>query len=118
MNEIIKTLLDVFGHPVEYLKYTGKLSPYIVFNYADDRGVNFADDEPLDIEYDVQVHLFCLKSFNHEVLKNQIREALFSHDFSYPSVQVLSEDDKGSGISDNRLNHIIFECTYTKAREV
>ena len=89
---------DVFpGH------YTGTLPTYIVFNYADDRGEVFADDEPQnDIAY-LQIHLFCPGKFNYMTLKKQIRSALFEAGFSYPSVTTLYETDTDK-------NHIVFQC--------
>lgn len=111
MNATIKSILDTFGYPAEFQDYDGAADTYFVFNYADDRGANYADDAPQEIQYSIQIHLFCPKSFNFLSLKTQVREALFAAGFSYPTVQSNYE-------SDTKINHVVWECEYVKAREV
>lgn len=107
---IIKTLKPLVPDVVA-TKYTGTNETYITFNYEDDRGEVFADDEPLiDVAY-MQIHLFCPRAFNFNQLKKQIRSALFKVGFSYPEVQPLYEDDK-------EINHIVFFCSIEGEPEV
>lgn len=84
--------------------YTGqKSSRWIVYNYADDRGEDFADDEPGLRKVSLQVHLYLPARENFLSLKEQIREALFAQeDFTYPVVTDLGEDSIGK-------RHLVFE---------
>lgn len=91
--------------------YEGKSNIYCTFNYADDRGINFADDSPKDEQSSLQIHLFCPGAYNYNNLKKQIRSALFGADFSFPVITELYEKD-------TKLNHITFECDYVKESEV
>ena len=111
MNEIIKTLLSTLGHPVEYMDYDGGKTSYFVFNYADDRGDNFADDTPQVNVYSVQIHFFCPKSFDYTSFKIQVRDLLFNNGFSYPAVEHNYE-------SDTKINHLVFVCDYALTKEV
>lgn len=114
VNSILKSCLDTNGYPVEFNKYEGSAYPYFVFNFADERGVEFCDDQPEMIETSIQIHLFCLATFNHLALKNKVRNDLSALYFSFPTVQTFEETDE-SGI---RLNHLVFECEYVAAKEV
>lgn len=111
MNAIIQTLLLTLGYPVEFLDYDGGALSYFVWNYADDRGGDYADDAPNTTVYSIQVHFFCPKSFDFIALKTQVRELLFNAGFSYPTIQIFYE-------SDTKVNHIVWECEYVRAREV
>ena len=103
VNGLISNALKSLGHPVYPDKYTGTAETYIIFNYEDDRGEVFADDEPeIDKAY-LQIHLFCPGNFNYMTLKKQIRSKLFRAGFSYPSITSLYEKDTDK-------NHIIFQC--------
>ena len=84
--------------------YTGpKSSGWIVYNYADDRGEDFADDEPGIRKVSLQVHLYLPARENFLTIKEQIREALFAQeDFTYPAVTDLGEDSIGK-------RHLVFE---------
>jgi len=111
VNSTIKTILDVYGYPVEFMGYEGLLKTYFVFNYSDDRGDAYSDDSPEFNMVSVQIHFFSPLTFNHLILKKQIRNALFENGFTYPTVQTFYE-------SDTKLNHLIFECDYTEPKEV
>ena len=103
VNSLIESTLQPLGYPVAFGKYEGNTSPYIVFNYADDRAVSYADDTPqLDVA-SVQVHLFAPKTFNHMTVKRNIRARLHAVGFSYPAVSTFYEDD-------TNLFHLVFEC--------
>lgn len=111
MNAILKALLETLNHPAEFLEYDGGKTSYFVFNYSDDRGGEYADDAPQSNIYSMQIHFFCPKSFDFTSLITQVRELLFSNGFSYPTVQTMYE-------SVSKINHIVWECEYVRAREV
>ena len=113
VNSIIKTCLDTNGYPAEFNDYDGLALTFFTFNFADERGNLFSDDEPEMVQTSVQIHFFSPKTFNHLALKNKVRNDLFALGFSFPTVQTFYEDD---GI--NPLNHLVFECEYVAAREV
>lgn len=75
---------------------------YFVWNYADDRGGNYADDKPQTEEIAVQVHWYVKKDFNFEKQKRELRKSFLAAGFTYPSVTELYENETG-------LRHIIFE---------
>ena len=103
MTEFEKIIEAVkgFGFPYEPDIYTGEEERYFVYNYADERGLVFADDSPEVVKADVQVHFFLPVEENFIKIKNRIREALFKQGFTYPEVTVLREAKK---------RHLVFEC--------
>ena len=100
--EKIVEALKPFGLPYSPDLYNGSARSWFTYNYADDYGTNFADDEPGAIIVDVQVHLFLSSCEDFICLKNKVRRALFKAGFTFPEITVLTEDD------DTR--HIVFEC--------
>jgi hypothetical protein len=104
VNSTIMNALLPLGYPVCQGHYTGVEDTYIVFNYADDRGMTFADDAPEDDVVSIQVHLFCLGKFDYRKLKKLIRVKLFNAGFSYPSIPLDTYE------SNTDKNHIVFEC--------
>lgn len=108
-NNIIMGALKKFGYPVVPDLYMGSDQRYFTFNYADDRGANFGDNEPqCTISY-IQVHFFLLLNENYLELKKSIRESLFEAGFTYPQVTILTERDNG-------LRHLVFECEMEEER--
>jgi hypothetical protein len=85
--------------------YTGNATEYIVFNYSEYPLV-FADDEPQEVGYSIQVHLFMPLKVNPNTKKESIKNALFSAGFTYPSIQDVT-DDEGQ--------HYVFEVAYSEA---
>lgn len=108
VNKLIIDTLSPLGYPVAYIKYkpyTGEpvSDKYFTFNYADDRGINFADDVPQhEIAY-MQIHFFAPLKFPHTALRKDIRKRLFSAGFTYPTIVTLTEED-------NEIIHLVFEC--------
>ncbi len=118
-GEVIIQALSSFGYPVKPNRYDGSERKYFTYNYADERGSDFGDNEPGIILCNMQIHFFlpeytesdgqrAKNSYTRE--KNQIREALFAAGFTYPEVTVLTE-------TDNNSIHIIYECDITEERE-
>lgn len=112
INEKIVNVLAEFINKdeIKYLTYTGQADTYCVFNLADDKGINFADDEPEDIESSIQVHIFTKKPAEYKKLRNSVREALFKAGFSYPALTELYEKE-------TKIYHIVYECEFVEGRE-
>lgn len=103
MNEKIINALIELGYPIKADKYTGQEKTYFVFNYADIRGTEFADDEPGIELYSIQVHFFTDYPFDYTKLIKSVKRKLHGAGFSWPSSQVLYENDT------NKI-HIVFTC--------
>lgn len=118
VNKLILDTLKPLGHPVVFNIYEGewidgkfvKKDIYITFNYEDERGELFADDEPItDIAY-LQIHLFAPINFNFMSLKKQIRSRLFRAGFSYPTITTIYEEE-------TKTNHLVYQCSIEGASE-
>lgn len=99
--EKIAAALKSFDFPHEPNVYTGCEKRYFTYNYSDERGSLFADDEALEITASVQVHLYLPEKEKFSKIKNKVKKALMSQGFTYPEVTILKDEDK---------HHIIFEC--------
>ena len=109
VEQKIKDILEPIIPDVKQDVYTGTKTLYIVFNYADDRCVLYANNEPqIDVAY-MQIHLFA--PMNPTILRKKIRAALFKGGFTYPQVTPLYEKD-------TKTYHTIFECSITGAPEL
>ena len=116
VNKLIIDTLSPIGYPVAYIKYTpfsGETpsNKYITFNFADDRGINFADDVPQSGLISVQIHFFAPLNFNHIAIKKDIRVRLFNAGFTYPEIITLTENDNG-------IIHLVYECEIEVESEV
>lgn len=111
INKLIKDTLEPLGLPVRQDVYDGNEDKWITYNYADDRGIEFVDDEPVTDEIEIQIHLFVPFEFNYLSMKRNIRRALIGAGFSYPTVHVFYEDDTD-------IRHIVFECSIINESEV
>ena len=80
-----------------------KEGEYVVFNIADDRGQVFGDDGPTENVTAFQVHYYAPQGINYLTKKDSIRQGLVDNGFTYPTIQVLFENDTNS-------HHIVFEC--------
>ncbi|HCT91096.1 MAG TPA: phage tail protein [Lachnospiraceae bacterium] len=103
VNEKIKNALAGFGIPVTTDFFGGGEEEYVTFNYADDRAVAFADDAPLLVAADMQIHYFLPADKDCLEAKRGMRKALFRAGFTYPEVTEFVEPD-------SNVRHIIFEC--------
>jgi hypothetical protein len=105
------------GWPIEPEIYDGQEAYYITYNYADINGADFSDDTPSCDVADVQIHFFMPsktedgRKLDYWDYKAEIRKALFTNGFTYPSVEIIYEK------SEDRQKdcwHLIFECEYTE----
>ncbi len=101
--EKIIAAIEPFGFPHAPDVYRDKAPRWFTYNYADDYGTDFSDDNPGEVIVSVQVHLFLPIDDDFINLKNKVRRALFGQGFTFPEITVMTEDDE-------KLRHIIFEC--------
>lgn len=101
--EKIISAIEPFGFPHAPDVYRGKTPRWFTYNYADDYGTDFSDDNPGAVIVSVQVHLFLPINDDFINLKNKVRRSLFRQGFTFPEITVMTEDDE-------KLRHIIFEC--------
>ena len=110
VNETIICALKKFGYPCRPDLYDGEEKKYFTFNYADERGADFGDNEPGCIASSMQIHFFLPLDENCIKEKKKVREALFSAGFTYPEVTELTEKE-------NNIRHIVYECDIAEERE-
>jgi hypothetical protein len=103
VNEIIMNAIKNVGYTAYADTYIGNDHAYITFNFADERGIKFEDDEEILTRYSMQIHLFCPKDYDYTQLKKDIKKELKKSRFSGISIQNLYE-------SETKKRHIIFEC--------
>ena len=101
--EKIISAIEPFGFPHAPDVYRGKTPRWFTYNYADDYGTDFSDDNPGAVIVSVQVHLFLPINDDLKKQKNKVRRSLFRQGFTFPEITVMTEDDE-------KLRHIIFEC--------
>ena len=106
--ENIVNAIAPFGYPYKPDVYQGDCEKYFVYNYADQRGNLWADDEPETVIASVQVHFFMPEKENFIKIQNKIRKALFEQGFTFPQVTVLTE---------NKKRHLVFECEIEEEME-
>lgn len=99
--EKIVQAIKLFGYPYEPDLYTGGESRYFTYNYADDRGLLYGDNLPVETINSVQVHFFLPLGESFTAEKKRIRRALLAEGFTYPRITVIREE---------KMNHLIFEC--------
>lgn len=103
VNERIIQALEQSGLEVTPDFTGGGAKEYITFTFPEERAVLHGNNEPLAVVSEVQIHYFLPIEKNYLKNKKEIRKALFSAGFTYPTVTVLTEPD-------NKTRHIIFEC--------
>lgn len=101
--EKIVNALSGFDIPCSPGVYKGSEKRWITYNYADDYGDVFADDDPYVVINSVQIHLFLPLNEAFTEWKKSIRRALFDAGFTFAEITVQIEDDE-------KIRHIIFEC--------
>lgn len=103
LENIVEAIKN-FGWPYEPNIYEGKRRDrWFTYNYADDRGAVFADDEPTERHVSMQVHLYLPARENFTRIREQVRESLYSHGAeTYPAVTDLGIDAIGK-------RHLVFE---------
>lgn len=103
VNELIINTMQMFDLPVTPDFFGDGNTEYITFNFPDERGVLFGDNEPLAVASQVQIHYFLPADKDYLATKKAMRRALHNAGFTYPEVTILMEPG-------NKTRHIIFEC--------
>lgn len=103
-SEKIVEAIRPLGIPCVPDLYTGNEERYVTYNFVDDYGTDFADDEPETIVNSMQIHFFMPAKETYIDWKKRIRKALFDADFTFPEVTIQTEDE-------NTIRHMIFECS-------
>lgn len=95
--------LKVFDKPIDLTGlYDGDSDHWFAINESDDRLLLAADNTPLATRVQYQVHYYLPSSENYIAIKRKIRNGIFKAGFSYPTVDMLVEED-------TKLRHLIFE---------
>jgi len=107
INSIMLGLEPITNLPVEEADYAGKKAEYIVFNYADERFVEYGDDAPVMAQADIQIKMVLDVKKNYFNLKNQIKHYLLQNGaFNINCHSYVENADKG------KIRNIIFECKF------
>lgn len=102
--------VEFTGLPCRYGAYEGDATTYITFN-ANSIPADFADDAPQHERWLAQLHLFAPFTADTTTLRKQIKAALFSAGFSYPSqVDATASEDAG--------RHVVFEFEVVEGASV
>lgn len=101
VNQQIMDMLKNIELPVAFGAYTGTDKTYIVWNFADERGMFFADGVAQYDLVSIQVHLFAPKTVNHVTKKKEIKELLITNGWSHPIISTMYE-------SESSYFHIVF----------
>lgn len=112
--EKIQAVAQRMGIPAYPDVYSGKESArperWITYNFSDNRGTLFADDEPNAVVHSVQVHLFLPANKNFLMLQNTLRNELFAEGFTYPDITVLIDERTTASSGTQKIRHIAFDC--------
>ena len=120
----IKQVMNPYGIPCK--PYTIRTKPlpirYMEYNYVDDYGADFGDDEPGCNVTPIQLHYYCPVDEDFLSIKNEIREKLFAAGFTYPQITVLENEgpfqvyDGSKERTLEAMRHLVFECEYEEDR--
>ena len=115
VNERMMALGQVIGYPVKQDIYEGAEDKYIVFNYEDERGSLFGDDEELMETAYLQVAFYTPENYNYHEDKKRIKKELKTLGFNVESVQSWLEEAALHGVE--RVRHTAFYVNITEQVE-
>ena len=102
-HEKLVNALKVFNKHIDTTGlYDGGNDHWFAINESDDRLLLAADNTPLVNRVQYQVHYYLPSEENYIAIKRRIRNGIFRAGFSYPTVDMLVEEE-------TKLRHIIFE---------
>lgn len=102
----VKSILDVYGYPVESDEYGGGEERYFIV-MIDARPTDFANNAPRHERSSVMVHFVAPKSDDISTKEKQIKYALFSAGFTYPSVISAGDSKKWHKIFEFEIVEVI-----------
>ena len=105
--------LSPLGIPVCPDAYDGTEPIYITYNYADDHGSDFGDNQPSCNVVAVQTHLFHPyktrgRRANYLAWKPLVRDQLMKVGFTYPDVEVLTDPQAN-------IAHLVFTAEFEES---
>ena len=99
IKEMLIEALKEFG-PVAFEQYQGKKETYFVYNYEDEKGVGYADDDAQYQRHFIQIHYYTPNSMYNETDKSRIRRKIL--DFASVTKTHTTKE------TDTNLMHVIF----------
>lgn len=108
-NALLMELKAETGIEVAPDFYSGKANKYIVFVYADERPVMFADNSEQYITADIQVTLYTKGNINYMADKAKVKKALIDRGFNVRSISSFVERVTDGAF----IRHTVFETEYT-----
>lgn len=112
LNPKFEKFKNEIGIEVEQDEYTGTKEKYFVFQYEDERGALFGDDNPLEDICYLQLRLYTPKKFNYFDLKKRTRDYFESAGFYISSIFTYLEDVTVNG---EKKRCTVFKLEYTGA---
>ncbi|NYB73855.1 DUF3168 domain-containing protein [Sedimentibacter hydroxybenzoicus DSM 7310] len=104
-----KEITDLTADKKVYLiKGTNATAPYVVYTFIDEWGAEFAENEEIATNYNVQVDIFSKGDFTE--LANKIKVKMKDNDFYRTSANDFYEND-------TQLYHCVLRFNYTKERD-
>lgn len=112
-NSVILGLKDIVNCPVAPDEYIGDKNKYICFVYADEVGVEWADNVEQAVRADIQITLYCPSTYNYMSDKKKIKNYLVQNGFDVTSIssflEVLADG--------SRQRHLVFTTGYYNFEE-
>lgn len=112
--EKIQSVAQALGIPAYPDVYSGRDSErperWMTYNFSDNRGSLWGDDDPNAVIHYVQVHLFMPYNQNFLAIQKTIRNRLFEAGFTFPEITVLVDEATSLSSGTQKLRHIVFEC--------
>lgn len=109
-HDLMKEATKSYGLDVARDEYSGDASEYFVWNFSNISGSEYADDEEIASEVELQLHGYFQKKKSPEKILPVIKEKLVNLGFSNPRMSALYE-------SDTQMRHLIWEMTYTERKD-
>lgn len=107
INGIMLGLEPITDLTVEEGDYVGKNAEYIVFNYADERFIEYGNDLPVIAQANMQIKVVLDIKRNYFKLKNDIMHYLLENSaFNLTFQSYVESAERG------KIRNLIFECKF------
>jgi hypothetical protein len=104
LNSIIRAAITPIVPECVPDRYPGTATEYCVFEYEESPGTS-ADGTPLTVDFNLTLHWYLPSGANPLAKREQIKAALISAGFSYPTIIPVGDTDG---------QHYAFDCVYTE----